>query len=59
MTELADVTESDDVTEEDIAATSKIIKSLVSSGAAKKVKDKKEVRNIVAVSTDASQHTRG
>lgn len=51
MTELAEVTESEDVTEEDIAATSKIIKSLVTSGAAGKVKDEKEVKSIVAVST--------
>ena len=51
MTELAEVTESEDVTEEDIAATSKIIKSLVTSGAARMVKDEKEVKSIVAVST--------
>ena len=51
MTELAEVTESEDVTEEDIAATSKIIKSFVTSGAARKVKDEKEVKSIVAVST--------
>ncbi|KAK7100085.1 hypothetical protein V1264_023085 [Littorina saxatilis] len=45
--DLANVTKSDEVTEADIAVTSKVLKSLVTSGAAKKVKDRKEVENIV------------
>ena len=48
--QLAEVTQSDDVTEEDIVATSKVIKTLVSSGAASKVKNKTEVTKFVKVS---------
>ncbi|XP_076463295.1 adhesion G protein-coupled receptor L4-like isoform X2 [Babylonia areolata] len=45
--ELANVTRGDDVTEEDIAATSKLIRTLVRRGAARKVKDKRKVKRIV------------
>lgn len=45
--ELANATVSDDITAEDVMATSKVIKSLVRSGFGEKIMNKTEVKNIV------------
>ncbi|PVD23739.1 hypothetical protein C0Q70_17012 [Pomacea canaliculata] len=47
-TQLADVTESDDLTSDDVMATSKVISGLVTSGATQKLKDESEVEAIVS-----------
>ncbi|XP_025108871.1 cell wall protein DAN4-like isoform X3 [Pomacea canaliculata] len=47
-TQLADVTESDDLTSDDVLATSKVISGLVTSGATQKLKDETEVEAIVS-----------
>ncbi|KAK7487541.1 hypothetical protein BaRGS_00021243, partial [Batillaria attramentaria] len=49
--ELANITDSDDVTAEDVMVTSKVIESLVTSGVGERIKNKTEVKNIVAVSS--------
>lgn len=47
--ELADITKRDDVSADDVVATSKVFTSLATSGAASKFKDEEEIKNVVLV----------